>query len=137
MNPVLDASVVVAVVSPTELHHDRAVALYESHPERMPFLVPALFRVEVMAALARRREPADLLDVVDALLRGPRFYQCKLDDHLIGTATEVSRQAGLRAYDAIYVAVALDREATLYTLDTDVRVRVARAFPSLRIRGEP
>ena len=137
MNPVLDASVFVAVVSPSERHHAQAVALYESHPERMPFLVPGVFRVEVISALARRGEQADLLDVVDALLRGPRFFPHAVDDHLIDTATEVARRAGLRAYDAIYVAVALNTESPLYTLDVDLIDRVATAYPSLEVRGQP
>jgi predicted nucleic acid-binding protein len=137
MTPVLDASVFVAVVSPSERHHAQAVALYESHPEKSPFLVPGVFRVEVISALARRGERAELLDLVDALVRGPRFFPHPVDDHLIDAATEAARRAGLRAYDALYVALALHTASPLYTLDADLRDRVANAFPSLVVRGQP
>ncbi|MCK6507929.1 type II toxin-antitoxin system VapC family toxin [Myxococcota bacterium] len=125
----------MAAVSPSERHHARAVALFESLPERVPFLVPAVFRVEVIAALARRGEAPELLDVVDALLRGPRFFSCAVDERLIETATEVARRAGLRAYDAIYVALALIRGAPLFTLDADLADRVATTFPTVQVRG--
>ena len=63
---VLDASVFVALVSPSEAHHQVARALYRLLPENRPFFVPSLFRVEVMAALARRGECESVLDAVDA-----------------------------------------------------------------------
>jgi predicted nucleic acid-binding protein len=64
VNPsVLDASVLVAAISPAEVHHVAARSLFDSHPATRPFLVPSLFRVEVLAALARRGESNELLDV--------------------------------------------------------------------------
>jgi len=135
VTPVLDASVFVSAISPSERHHPAARALFDSHPEDSPYLVPELFRVEVIAALSRRGEPVELLDVVDALVRGPRFHGCPVDGGLIGDATRVAREAGLRAYDAVYVALALARAQPLYTLDREVRERSVAAFPSLRVQG--
>jgi predicted nucleic acid-binding protein len=128
---VLDASVFVAAISPNEIHHGGADALYRKHPEDRPFIVPALFRVEVLSALARRDEPEALLDTVDALVSGPRFHAVAIDAALIARAADVVRVARVRAYDAIYVALALSRGATLFTLDQDVRTRVTSAFPEL------
>lgn len=133
MTPVLDASVFVAAISPAEVHHRRARELLEGHPVTAPFLVPELFRVEVLAALARRGEPAELLDTVDALVRGPRFYACMLDGALLEQAARVARTARLRAYDAVYVALALTRGKPLLTLDGDVVARSAACFPELRV----
>lgn len=134
MNPVLDASVFVAAVSPSERHHSRAVALLESHPSDEPYLVPALFRVEVVAGLARRGESAELLDIVDALVRGPRFHACPLDADLLAGAVAVARRAHLRAYDAVYLALAMIAGSPLYTLDAELSERAEAAFPEVEVR---
>lgn len=136
MNPVLDASVFVAAISPSERHHVSARPLFDSHPDNLPYLVPALFRVEVIATLSRRNESGELLDVVDALLRGPRFHTCPIDSDTIERATAVARLAGLRAYDAVYVALALSAGAPLYTLDIELRSRVETTFPEIAVRSE-
>ncbi len=135
MIPVLDASLFVAAISPAEVHHVQARELYESHPEDMPFRVPSIFRVEVLAALSRRGESAELLDLVDAVVRGPRFVQSPLTPALLERAVGVAREARLRAYDAVYVALALDCESPIYSLDADLRARVEVAFPEVVVQG--
>ena len=135
MTPILDASVFIAAISPSERHHRQARLLFESHPDTAQFLVPELFRVEVIAGLARRGEPIELLDAVDALVRGPRFYACRLDEDLHEEAVRVARLARLRAYDAMYVALALRRREPLFTLDGEVVSRCLVSFPDLRVVG--
>ena len=130
---VLDASVFIAAISPSEIHHRAARGLYDSHAEDHVFLVPSLFRIEVLAALARRGEPDELLDTADVLVSGPRFHAVAVNDALIDTATHVARSVRLRAYDAVYVALALNRDASLLTLDADVRAKIAVAFPGLNL----
>jgi predicted nucleic acid-binding protein len=128
---VLDASVFVAAISPREVHHEAARRLYDLHAADRAFVVPALFRVEVLAALARRGEPTELLDTVDVLVSGPRFYAVALDASLLERATQVARTARLRAYDAVYLALALSRNAALLTLDSEVRSKTAESFPQV------
>ena len=135
MTPILDASVFIAAISPSERHHRQARLLFESHPDSAQFLIPELFRVEVIAGLARRGEHAELLDAVDALVRGPRFYSCRLDEYLLGESVRVARLARLRAYDAVYVALALGRGEPLFTLDGEVVSRCSVSFPELRVVG--
>ena len=72
---------------------------------------------------------------VDALVRGPRFYACRLDEDLLEEAVRVARLARLRAHDAVYVALALARQEPLYTLDADVLSRCLVNFPDLRVVG--
>lgn len=129
---VLDASVFVAAISPAEVHHAAARDLFDAHPATRPFLVPSLFRVEVLAALARRGEPDELLDAVAALVSSQRFHSIEVDSALIDHALQVARTARLRAYDSIYVALAMDRGATLLTLDAELRTKAALAFPELQ-----
>ena len=135
MTPILDASVFISAISPSERHHRQARLLFESHPDSAQFLVPELFRVEVVAGLARRGEPPELLDAVDAIVRGPRFYVCPLDEDLLAESVRVVRLARLRAYDAVYVALALAHRQPLFTLDAEVVARCARSLPELRVVG--
>ena len=130
---VLDASVFVAAISPHEVHHAAARRLYDLHAADRAFVVPALFRVEVLAALARRGEPTELLETVDVLVSGPRFYAVALDASLLERATQVARTARLRAYDAVYLALALIRNAALLTLDLEVRSKTAESFPQVNL----
>jgi predicted nucleic acid-binding protein len=131
ISAVLDASVFIAAISPSEIRHSTARKLYDSQAPDQAFLVPSLFRVEVLSALGRRGEPQELLDAVDVLVSGPRFHSVAVDSALIERATQVARVARLRAYDAVYVALALNRGALLYTLDAEVRSKMTEAFPDI------
>jgi len=130
---VLDASVFVAAISPREIHHLAARDIYNSHAADRAFLVPSLFRVEVLAALVRRGEPDELLDHVEVLISGPRFHSVSIDAGLIDRAAQVARSTRLRAYDAVYVALALNLDAALLTLDSEVRSKIAEVFPTLSL----
>lgn len=129
----LDASVLVAALSPAEVHHADARTLFALLPEQHAYLVPSIFRLEVLAAMARRGESDEVLDTVDALVSGPRFHAHPIGVDITERAVVVARRARLRAYDAIYAALALIRPAALVTLDTDVVERLALSFPELRV----
>ncbi len=107
--------------------------MFQSHTATSPFLVPELFRVEVVAGLARRGEPSELVDAVDALIRGPRFVAVALDARLLEQAVAVARVARLRAYDAVYVALALLWEQPILTFDEEVIERSRARFPELQV----
>lgn len=83
--------------------------------------------------MARRGEAVELLDTVQVLVSGPRFHTVSIDASLIETATRVVRTARLRAYDSVYVALALNHDAALLTLDSDVRSKVGVAFPGVSL----
>lgn len=134
---VLDAAVFVAAISPSEAQHAAARELYDTVPEERPFLVPSLFRTEVLAALARRHESDELLDTVEVLISSPRFHSVPIDAPLIERASEVARSARLRAYDSLYVALALERNAALLTLDTDVSATLGEVYPELQLLTPP
>jgi predicted nucleic acid-binding protein len=136
MSGVLDASVLVAALSPSERRHNKATGLLARAADR-PFLVPALFRVEVVAAFARRGGAPELLDAVDAYVRGPRFQAIPIDDDLVEAACTVAREAKWRAYDSVYVALARIANLPLLTFDDDVASRVAASLPGVRIEPQP
>lgn len=130
---VLDASLFVSSISPGEARHAAARALLAGFPDDEPFVVPSLFRVEVIAALSRRNESEALIDLVDARLRGPRFLAVALDSQLLDQATAVARRARLRGYDAVYVALAMIRSQPLATLDRELVDRLASTYPDLSV----
>jgi predicted nucleic acid-binding protein len=134
MSVVLDASVYVAARSPREAHCARARRALDALPVDEPILAPSLFRVEVLSAFARRPEPDAFIDAIDALVCSPRFDLVAVDDEVVDRAVSVARAARIRAYDAVYVAVALLRDATLLTLDEEVATRLAAAVPEAKVR---
>lgn len=131
----LDASGFIAAISPSERHHRQARLLFGSHPDSAQFLLPEFFRVQVIAGLTRRGEPVELPDAVDALARGPRFCACRLDHDLLEEAVRVGCLERLRAYVAVYVALALGRSEPRFRLDEDVVSRCLASFPALRVVG--
>jgi predicted nucleic acid-binding protein len=134
---VLDASVFVAARSPQEVHHQAAVALLAAFPMGTRFLVPAVFRVEVMAAMARRGESDEYLSALDAQIRGPAFSVVPVGPGLLDAATDVARRARVRGYDALYAAVALREQATLLTMDGDLARRLVAAYPAMSVQPQP
>lgn len=134
MKPVvLDASVLVASISPRERHHAAARSALDGIPATTPFIVPELFRVEVIAALARRGESSALLDTVAAYLSTARFAVMPMDAASADRAMAVAKAARIRAYDAVYVALALDHDTALLTLDAEIAERVRATLPSARV----
>ncbi len=134
MTAVLDASVFVSAVSPHEVHHGEALRLMATVPDDVPYVVPAVFRVEVVAALARRGATDAHLDAVDARIRGPRFALAGLDHALVDLATALARSARLRGYDALYAAVALQRRLPLLNLDRELADRLRTVRPDVEVR---
>lgn len=124
MRLVLDASVVVASERPKEAAHARARAAVDrvlgGDDE---IVVPALFRIEVVAGLARRGHDVTAAErLVEALLAPPA------ETLTIGPrrAAAISRFAGLarlRAADACYVWTASTRRVPLVTLDEEMVAR--------------
>lgn len=135
MSYVLDASVFIATLSPAERHHLAARALVALRPPEEPFLVPALFRLEVLSALTRKGAPTELVDTADALIRGPGFQSLPVGVELLSQACDLARRSGLRAYDALYAALAWCRPATLLTLDRDVVDRLKLHLPAVEVRS--
>ena len=127
MRYVLDASVAVAFLRPTEALHGRAVAfvspiLTGTHT----LVVPSIFGVEVTAALARASFPREKIRrFVGAFL--VRSTVVTLGPIGMRNAARVAEVTRLRGMDAIYVWVAQREEIPLVTFDRDVAVRATGA----------
>jgi predicted nucleic acid-binding protein len=128
MRLVLDASVAVAAARPREPSHRAAQArvagILRGEDE---LIVPAVFSVEVAAALARVDELAPAIRAyVDALLRAAARV-VPLSPVAARRARETAMRWRLRAADALYVSLAAWEDLPLCTLDREMRQRGASA----------
>jgi predicted nucleic acid-binding protein len=89
--------------------------------------------MEVAAALARREAPAAVVTRCEADLAGSKFVCYDVTPSLIDRAVTVAKAARLRAYDALYVALALQENARLATLDDEVRARLQQCYAGLLV----
>jgi predicted nucleic acid-binding protein len=125
MKYVLDAAVAVAALRSGEPHHAdalrRCMPLFTGVDE---IVVPSIFDVEVVSALARRGAPLAGID---------RFFEAHFSTRKLVTigpraalaARAVAANTRLRAADALYVWVAAREGLSLVTLDQEVLARGA------------
>ena len=123
---VIDASVHVADARPQEPHHAEAQALLaQVAAERRVVCLPAIVLAEVAAAISRGTgRPVLARRLTAALRRVPHFQFVPVDDALGQLAADLAAQHQIHGCDAIYVALAQQRGATLITLDHQQRERV-------------
>ena len=125
MNTTIDASVLVAAGTTDDPAGAEAAAfLAAALAAGLPAHQPTLTLVEVAAAIARRTGDADLaMEASRALLGIPGLVLHALDLDLSAEAAALAGRLQLRGADAIYAATALRHEATLVTLDDELRTR--------------
>ena len=129
---VLDASVAVASLQTTSAAYAAARAcIARILVGTDSIVVPAIFEVEVTAALARggvgalqvSRFVGPLLANARVVTVGPRFARA---------AARLASNASLRGMDAIYVTVASREGVDVVTLDKDVLSRASRVGVTAR-----
>jgi predicted nucleic acid-binding protein len=123
---VIDASVHVADARPQEPHHAEAQALLaQVAAQGWIVCLPVIILAEVAAAISRGTgRPVLARRLTAALRRVPHFQFVPVDDALGQLAADLAAQHQIRGCDAIYVALAQQRGATLITLDRQQRERV-------------
>ena len=123
---VIDASVHVADARPQELHHAKARELLARiAAEGQVVYLPMIVLAEVAAAISRGTgRPSLARRLTAALLRVPHFQFVPVDDALGRLAAQMAADHQIRGSDAVYVALAQQKGATLITLDRQQRERV-------------
>ena len=123
---VIDASVHVADIRLHEPHHDEARALLNRvTAEGWPVYLPMIVLAEIAAAISRGTgKPALAQRLITTLRQMPHFELVPIDDELGQLAAELAADHSIRGCDAVYVALAQQRRATLITLDHQQRERV-------------
>lgn len=127
MKYVLDASVAVAALRSSEPSHaaalSRCMPLFAGRDE---IVVPAIFELEVTAALTRRGVGSKRIAGFLALHLAQR-RSVAVGPRAVRGTRRVLGLTGLRAADALYVWVAGREELPLITLDTEVLARASIA----------
>ena len=121
---VLDASLALAYVMPDEASSAADSLMGRIHDE--PVLAPTIWIYEVASALrmgqVRKRLSAEMADLVITTLHELHIEFEHPDGHKL---MQLSLQTGLTVYDASYVALCLQHELPLATLDRRI-VQAAR-----------
>ncbi len=117
--PVVDASVIVSVVNPDELHHDQCRSwLSEVLLSGRQIYAPAIILAEVGAALSRGQRDPHLAQRAILLLSQETLIQLQPLSVEFGRRTAViAIEHKIRGCDATYVALAEQLETELVTLD--------------------
>jgi predicted nucleic acid-binding protein len=120
---VLDASVAVASLHPNEPGHAAARSRLQPVLAGVEsIVVPAIFRVEVSSALARKRwEPIAIERFVDVILRGAQ--ERTIGPRAAHVIARIAMRTRLRAADAAYVWVASRAGLPLVTADQEILAR--------------
>jgi predicted nucleic acid-binding protein len=116
---VIDASVHVADARPQEPHHAEARALLARvAAQNLPVLLPEIVLAEIAAAVSRGTDQIALAQrLVATLRRVPQFEFVPIEHTLGDLAAEIAAQYQIRGCDAVYVALAEQRNVTLISLD--------------------
>lgn len=123
---VIDASVHVADARPQEPSHAEArTLLARLAAERHAVYLPEITLAEVAAAISRGTgQPAVAEHLVAVLRQVPHFHYIPVDATLGDLPATISARYQVRGCDAVYVALAQQRRATLITLDRQQQERV-------------
>jgi predicted nucleic acid-binding protein len=126
---VIDASVWVSRLVPTDVHHEATVGWFERQEDEAGLMVvPALMPPEVAGAISRRTRDAKLARrAVARLLRLPALRVVAVDRRLAERAAVLAADLQLRGADATYVALADRLRLPLVTWDREQRERAGRA----------
>lgn len=123
----IDASVWVAALLPTDMHHQSSRdTLVRLMAQNAPIICPTLILPEVAAAVARNTDRDDLAVQGSELVRDfPGITLRLLEPDLAMKAAQLAATHRLRGADVIYVAVAAEEQTVLVTWDAEMHSRGA------------
>ena len=124
---VVDASVWVSRLVVGDVAYTRVRSWLErQRAAGNELLSPSLLLPEVAGAIGRRTTSALGLEALRVLEDLPRLRVVEMDAALIGAASKLAAELGLRGADSVYVAVAQVLDLPLASLDLDQRDRAGR-----------
>jgi predicted nucleic acid-binding protein len=123
---VIDASVHVVDARPQGPHHAQARSLLARvAAQNLPDLLPEIVLAEIEAGISRGTGQIALAQRLAGVLRRvPQFQFVAIDRALGDLAASIAARSQIRGCDAVYVALAQQRDAVLITLDHQQRERV-------------
>ncbi|MCL5997070.1 MAG: type II toxin-antitoxin system VapC family toxin [Chloroflexi bacterium] len=129
---VIDASVWVTSLMTRDASYAAARTWLENYRASGGLQVaPVLLLIEIAGAVVRRTgRPQFARRACDELLRAPELRLVPIDHELGQEATQIAIDLGMRAADALYVALAHKLHAPLVSLD---REQAMRADPFVKV----
>ena len=117
--PVIDASVYVSLANEADRNHDSCFAWFESClGEHQKIASPGLLLVEVAASIRRLTGSTQLARRVLSELQETELIELyPLTAVRSETAADLAASTGVRGADAVYLALAMELDETLVTLD--------------------
>ena len=130
---VVDTNVWVAATDPTESGHSDCVAFFVAAAAEGETLGgPRLVIAECAGAASRKtRRPRDGQNLAAKVRQHAGAQFDSLDESLADDAADMAARLFLRGADATYAAVARLHQATLITLDTELRIRAGSDITAL------
>ena len=121
----IDASVIISAAHDTEIYSEASQEfLSRLREEKLKAFLPELVMPEIASGLLRATKNVKFAyEFVDSLRAIPNFAFVPLDRTLSDAAVNVIIATGLKGADAVYVALALNYNLTLVTLDKDQLLR--------------
>ncbi len=133
---VVDASVWAGFFLTADSSHAASYAWLDRHTAAGGWVIsPSILLTEVAAAISRRLGPPvgtqAALRAASAISRLPQARFVPMDASLMGEATDVAANLGLRGADSIYVAAARRLGLPLLTWDNEQLTRTAGIITAL------
>ncbi len=119
---------IVAALRKQEKTHELCKALLEQIKNSMYVAVePYTVLVEVVAAVKRRTDSETLANQVkESILHLGALYFLELESERARDAADIAQKTGVRGMDAIVAQIAKEFDATLVSLDEDMRARLRK-----------
>ncbi len=118
--PIPDASLIVPLFVPSDVHHGPARAWFESAArEGLALHAPSILLAEVIASLWRVVGNADAVTLARAALEQGRITFYPVTMALVLRAVANAQATRLRGCDSIYVALAQELDDVLVTFDEE------------------
>jgi len=129
----IDASVWVAALLPTDVHHQSSRdVLVRLMAQNAPIICPTLILPEMAAAVARNTDRDDLaIQSSESVGDFPGMTLHLLEHDLAMKAARLAAMHRLRGADAIYIAIAAEEQAVLITWDAEMHNRGAAAVRTI------
>lgn len=122
---IIDASVYIALVNRHEKFHEHSLQWFRrAIAMRTPLSAPAIFLAEVAAAVGRGQDDTELARRVVSAVRNSKYISLQpVSVALAESAAKIAGEQRIRGCDAVYIAMALQLNQPLVTLDRQLAQR--------------
>ena len=132
---IIDSSVYIALINQHEAFHEQSLQWFrQAIATRTPMSVPAIFLAEVAAAMSRGQNDPDLARRAVTFVRNSKYISLQpISVVLAESAARIAGELRIRGCDAVYVALALQLNQPLVTLDHQLAYRGSNIVHVIRL----